>query len=235
MTFRDLALRSRPIAYWRPGDVPPGVPSGTTIRDQTGHEHAGTTVSSFFARGTSLYVGGGNALDTTAVGSGGDRIYVPWPSTPLSAFSFEAVVRFAAFASTPTLISQDDGSTRTFQWRVETNGRLNLFYWGDGGIAANTDTTPLTAGVCHHIVSTATGSAIAHYIDGQLRSTVNVTFTMQPPSGPIILANRGTSAWQPFRGLMSDIAVYGRALRAAEIKAHYAALRPALTRRPLRR
>lgn len=91
------------------------------------------------------------------------------------------------------------------------------YVWTTSGVAG---IQPIANGVWHHVVWIVDGATATMYVDGGLDSTgahVRATQTDR-----VALAYDSLSAGGFFPGSLQDVAIYPRALSAAEIAAHYA-------------
>jgi hypothetical protein len=78
----------------------------------------------------------------------------------------------------------------------------------------------------HHVVLTVSGGATAFYLDGALVHTATGAGSAAPAMPWHVMRN-GTTAGQFTRGRADEVAVYGAALPAATVSAHFAAGRDA--------
>lgn len=90
--------------------------------------------------------------------------------------------------------------------------------FGKNGTIAPAGTGMITDTKLHHIAVTKSGSTVTYYIDGTVDSVVNlaVNFVFTTPAG---MGAQADSLGSSFLGTIDELAVYGRALTASEIKA----------------
>ncbi|MEO3809911.1 LamG-like jellyroll fold domain-containing protein [Sphaerisporangium sp. B11E5] len=114
---------------------------------------------------------------------------------------------------------------------VGTDGRLRGQYW-NGQAAPITSASPVNNGQWHHVALTGDGGTQTLYLDGtavgslsgsidhrdQFYTRIGSGFTSW--SWP---ASTGSTEVFPFRGQIDEVAVYGRALSATEIRRHFEA------------
>jgi hypothetical protein len=238
MGYRELILHDRPLAYWPLGDIGSGA-NGKTIRDVTGHGNYGTIATSNPAsRSSPLLRGTAGGARWPGTGSG-DRIDINWTYAGASNpyISLEAVVAVTA-GKLASLVCSDNGAIRVFQWRIETTGALNFFYWSPaGGPYALTSTVAVPASVSTHLVTTLGPTLIRHYMNGELIASGAAPATIWHWWTPFTLLNYGGGASnQSFAGRVSDIAVWGRELTPVDVRARWLALSvaPSPHRRRLR-
>ena len=101
---------------------------------------------------------------------------------------------------------------------------------------ANGGGAPVTAGCWHHVAATYDGAQLRLFIDGQSQGNptrhAGAIAPMLPESFVAIGSEDGRTtcpdcvAQRYFKGLISDVAIYSRALSAAEIREDYAAGNP---------
>jgi hypothetical protein len=83
-------------------------------------------------------------------------------------------------------------------------------------------TSPLTPSQWVHLVVTLAGDTGTLYVDGQPVDTQTITLNPNDVVGPNMWLGRSQWSWDPyFDGLMDEVAVFDRALNAAEIAAVY--------------
>ena len=217
-TYRAAVLADQPAAYWRL-DEPAGA---TTAVDQTGAFNG--TYAGTCAHGVpGAIVGDAD----TAVFFDGATCRVNLPNVlkfiGTSAFSVEAWV--------------DDGAVTMGYHVVFSNESRN----GTGPIAgyAIVDSTsgiyferaannmaPTTAHVSHannkyiHLVGVYNGMQMTLYIDGVAGTPLGDTTSMAAYTANAIIGADSSGDW--FFGDLDEVAVYGHALTAQQVSAHYA-------------
>jgi hypothetical protein len=111
------------------------------------------------------------------------------------------------------------------------SGGYGLGMWSDGRVyltRAEFDNISVYAGLTdtnsfHHVAVTKSGTSVIIYVDGvsyPASSAYTSTFTF---TTPIAIGADGDNHTAPFYGAIDELAVYSRALSAAEIKALYQA------------
>jgi hypothetical protein len=139
-------------------------------------------------------------------------------------FSLEAWIRPAAlpasgsFASVMTKAEsyslQFNGSRLEFT--VIRNGTRQRTQAAAGAIAVNRT---------YHVVGTFDGATARLYIDGVLAASRAATSAATVTTSPLVIAS--WDSWsEMFKGIVDEPAVYGTALPAARVKAHYDAGAP---------
>ena len=78
----------------------------------------------------------------------------------------------------------------------------------------------------YHIVAVADGERIYLYLNGELKGSRVITDyiknTLTPNDAPVIIGRRTVGAGPSFNGLIDEVRIYNRALKAAEIQKLYA-------------
>ncbi|MFM8338154.1 MAG: PVC-type heme-binding CxxCH protein, partial [Opitutaceae bacterium] len=103
------------------------------------------------------------------------------------------------------------------------SGRLR-FESGDGRSAASQGRNALGFRTWHHVALVRSGDRVRVHLDGRTEPEIDAAITAGPakPTAEIFFAGR-CDGFAPFEGKIDEVAVYDRALTAAEIAAHFAA------------
>lgn len=213
MTYKATILADSPISYWRLGEL-----HSFTAADVQGAnpgEYKGDP-----ARGAEGVLGGGNP----AVSFDGEEQFVLVPDSSSldlgSAMTYEAWVKRASFGDggQRTIVDKGSGS---FLVRVDGDDHLLLRVNSVANLAEST--TAIADEDWHHVVATVDGSTCKIYLDG-----ADVTSPVGEGSAvanelPLVIGavDGGTSGY--FDGILDEVAVYGMALSAAQVEAHYEA------------
>jgi hypothetical protein len=219
-SYKDGVLDSGPVSYWRLGES-----SGTSAADVKA-ANAGTYQNSpTLGKAGAL---GGDA--DTSVGVNGTSSYV---SVPYSASLNPAQFTVEAWA-------QWDG-TRTGAWRtvagtwndvtnnggywlgISTQDKWYVSTQGASAAASEIQGTAPTAGQWVHLATTYDGSYLRLYVNGtEVGNLQGPNYTTQS-SVPLGMGTNVYSggAGDRFGGVLDDVAVYNRALSAAEVQLHY--------------
>lgn len=217
MTYSDEVLADSPLAYYRLGEA-----SGTTMVDSSGNGRNGTyTGSPLPTLGvTGLLTGDSDTAAHFAGGSGGfgETTYASWMDA--TTLTVEAWVN-PDLVTAQIGIAQRDASPRCWLMRLTNagvDGRVDFVVWNSTGtlhqIIAD---TPLTPGVESHVVGRCDGSTIKIFVDGvEVKSGAFTGTVRGGSSAPLRVGNTPT-----FDGILDEVAIYGTALSAARILAHY--------------
>lgn len=223
-SYAQEVLADTPLAYWRLGEA-----SGSAMVDASGSARDGTYVG-----GPTLGAAGAVTDGDTAVSFDGidDHANVPhgaWMN--VADLTVEAWIKTTA-TGTALILDRDGADTgdRVFQFRVD-NGKLQFIRIADAnGVIATASATSVASvndGAWHQVAATySDNSTIRLYIDGAADSVVTDALggLRQATTRHMLLGINGNGSqvtWFP--GVIDEVAVYGTALSAERIAAHYAA------------
>jgi hypothetical protein len=226
-SYDQVVLADSPAAYWRLGES-----SGTAAADSSGNGNGGS-----YAGGVTL---GAPALitdpNTSASFDGADdRMYFSDSTSlsPTAAISLEAWIR-------PDVVPTTPGSG----WNLVSKWNTALLYLSGGASpkfvftlfdsatssysAAVVSTTTVATATTYHVVGTYNGANLRIYVNGVLESTVARSGLVNDSSfgGALAGGGWGTLPSPAFRGRLDEIAIYGSALSAVRVQAHYASGTP---------
>jgi len=204
-----------PVGWWKLNEG-----TGTVIRDSSGYGNNGAWNGT--ASGASGYYSAGHNQQWAGYFDGStDFDFMGAPSVVSStALTLSAWINLSSLNIQQDVLSRYTTSSSDMLEISSTNG-IRVDFILSGGAANFTYTTPLTAGVWHHLVATYNGAIVALYVDGQLAQTL-------PGSGSFV----NTQSWYMgqlgnglrfFHGSIQDVRIYNRALSAAEVAQMYSA------------
>lgn len=210
---------------------------GTTVTDTTGMhldnfqvtpslaDSAGSSAGTSTGRIT-LGVSGaphGEANTSASFDGVDDAVVVPDAATLRPAtVSVEAWVRpTAAIPDFASVATKTTGATRSDGYGMfALNG--GMAFWVNNG--ANRASTPaLPAGAWSHVVGTYDGSMVRVYLNGALVQSFAHSASVTHSSSPLLIGSAAGAGGFHWSGGLDEVAVYGRALTAAEVAQHYAA------------
>jgi hypothetical protein len=223
--YRDAVLADSPILYWRLAE-----PSGTTAADATGNGHTGT----YHPGGDTISLGQPSALTTDTA----DRSIAMSGVTFLDHYVISAAS--TAFDTTSMTIEMwihptsgqtnkhglasvmSSGGSARWYWRLQpTTGNLEVF-----GSTFSTSVN-IAFAVWTYLVVTfdVSDSKWRIYVNGTLIQTSAVATLGGATNQPFTIGhnNAGGAGAEVFIGGMDEVALYGTALSAGRIAAHYAA------------
>jgi len=208
-SYAAVVRADSPAAHWRLGET------------------AGTVAADVLARSPGAYRGafrlgqpgaiGGDA--DTAVGLNGSDAFVSVPHSgalnTADVFTLEAWIKRATTQRSEGLLAKGSDGYKLY---LNSSDYLVLRRNGTGDIARSTIKLSDRTGF-HHVAATKSGSRVALYIDGVDRTGAVTNRTIPANSGSLQL---GSSSGF-FNGSLDEVAVYPRALTAADIARHHAA------------
>jgi hypothetical protein len=219
--YAALVQSGGPVGYWRLGE-----PSGTAAADSSGNGHDGTYAGSFV-----LGDAGALALDDDrAVRLGGPN---PFGTITVAhratlnvgdSVTYEAWVRLNRLPSASTVGANiATKSAGTLVLRILPSGILSIRKSGGGELTQST--AALAAdGEYHHVVAAKSGADLRLYLDGvDVTGPVVVQTLTNNTTQLTIAGNNVAENRDGIDGHLDEFALYGRALSAAEVAAHYAA------------
>lgn len=214
--YRDLMLSMLPLAYWRLGEA-----SGTTAVDQMG-AFAGTYVNT-----PTLGAAGALTGDTdTAVTFTGatQRVLVGSPATTVvDDFTLVAWVNPSSSATSRMIAYVGSAPTNGWGLYLTTSNRIAGYAYG----AVNPNLTTgggsvLTAGAWYQAVLVRRSGTSYTYLNGALNQNGSTGLPIAPTASTTI----GSAAALAYIGTgssLDEVAIWDRALSAAEIASLYAA------------
>ena len=220
MSYSAEVLADSPLAYWRLGE------SDFTMTDSSGNGRNGTYSNVLPApslttdpdKSTAFLGGASHAMCAAA----------PWMDT--STITLETWAQ-GSVSTIAGLLDRDRSDGRCWQFRLESDGRASFIAIGGAGGIVQCSTpagVSVNDGEPHHIVATYDGAHIVLYFDGQPVATLPRSGTLPSTSpSPLALAvsygGTGSSSFYPYNGRLDEVAIYGTALTADRIQAHYEA------------
>jgi hypothetical protein len=231
-SYAATVLADAPLGYWRLDEKK--APTVVAAHDFSGH-FADGTYGDAVVRGVPGLLAADPDLAASFPGSIGATNAVLVTERPLlepaTAVSVELWVQPAAGLAPSALVSYGDAANAPHQpyaLFLDTAARATPVYafaLAAGGVQVSVySTTVPTAGQKNHLVGTYDGKAIALYVDGQLESSLNANglvghydttnglgIGIRYSDGPV------------FDGVLDEVAIYGSALSAARVRAHYLA------------
>lgn len=218
MSYAEMILADMPVAYFRLGDL-----SVASAVDASGHENHGV-----YLAGTVLGVLGAIAGDSdTAVNTQKGGVSAPesLDFSGTAPFSLEAWAKFTSVGSFQHLFNKDSDPTsgpEREQFGVVIDSSKGLVFERHvAGVGVTVETPVPSAREYHHIVSTYDGAKMALYLDATLAGVTVDARSQKPKPVPFLVGTRqpGANRWP---GVIDEVAVYDRALSAADIERHFA-------------
>lgn len=210
-------LADSPLAYYRLGES-----SGTSMVDASGNGRNGTY--------TGVTLGASGALsgdtDTAITLAGASTSYA---SVPFAAWMSPAAVTLEAWVKSTSTDAVVFGTMQTFgqPYYLRISSTLGLYFaarTSGGDSWANNTGQTVRDGNWHHIVGTFTPGTIKAYLDGALVATNTggaYANSLIAATSDLAIGRRGNGLY--FGGQVDEVAIYGTALSATRVAAHYAA------------
>jgi glucose/arabinose dehydrogenase/PKD repeat protein len=210
--YVDAVLPDAPIGYWRLGET-----SGTTAADSSGNGRNGTFQTGYTLGATSLTIG-----TNPAVTFSGGSVLLPANVNPWSGdFTIEAWAKPANSSSYAAVFQREVYNANGFRFGQQANRWAFWTSESGGNILLANNPGTLAAGQTDHIVVTRSGSTFRLYVNGIEVGNSGGTYVAPTGGGAI-----GAVGGGPFSGVIDEVAVYGTALSASRILAHYNAGTP---------
>lgn len=218
--YRAAVLADNPLAYYRLGDT------GTVAKDETG-AHDGTYV------GSVTHVAGAIAQDPSTAAMFDGTSYVnagDIASFVANAhFTLEAWASVVPGASDPMCLvaktvapggasgSVSDGYT---VYADATTNKLSFTRFKNSD-SSGPDGPALMNGRFTHVVATYDGTTMVIYVDGVRVADGASSASLVDPGRPLTIGAGRGGVYCYFRGALDEVAIYGEALSAARVTAHY--------------
>jgi RHS repeat-associated protein len=215
--YASTILSDAPVAYWRLGEA-----AGTSATDATGNGISGT-----YAGGFTLAQPGGIAGDpdpAVALNGGSGLVDVkPFPALkPGSAVTVEAWINPTGVPGGAIFASPEQAAGGGYLLNFVNAGhvRMNIAPTTGSWTAADSITVP-PAGKWTYVAGSWDGANIRIYVNGVVEATQPAATMVYGATStdPQIGRYNGAS----FGGTIDEVAVYSRALTAAQIMAHWSA------------
>lgn len=222
-TYSQVVVADGAVDYWRLNDTTStahdsaGASDGTYSLSFPGRPrlYPGATSNDVSNKGGYFYLN--DAL--SVAGSPGSRIagdstVEAWFQIPTNLSPESTNYMFKSTVSGP-------GGWGTVDWYGEV-GSATLEYVGRGAMTITFPYNATSSSVWHHFALTISGSTATIYIDGRVAASSPAAASTQP-SGPTFIGTDGYNDGGGLDGMLQDVAVYNRAMTAAQIAAHIAA------------
>jgi hypothetical protein len=216
--YSQTLLQDSPLAYWRLGEL-----SGTSAADVQGI--AGGTYSGTYTLGQAGAVASDNNPALALGGSGSVSVPNVAALNPSgSACTLECWVK-TTNASLQHLIGgyhSPDNLGYGLATGAGATGKAS--YWSGGGNGGNwfESASSVNNGAWHHLAVVVSASATIIYIDGAADATLSGDLRPTSYAGTRALGARSDGSFA-LTGMLDEVAIYGSALSAARIAAHYQA------------
>ena len=207
-TYSDAILADSPVAYWRLGEA-----SGTSAADASGTGHTGTYAA------TTLGVAGALTGDSdTAATFNGSTSAIAFNvtggiPTANAARTVESWVKTTSTTASDVIGYGTQTSNQDFALRISASGGVSFQSHGPTNAFGGT----VNDGSWHLVDLTYDGTTMKAYIDGAQQGSNYTPGTLATGTGSGRIA-----VWSAFlASTLDEVAVYGSALSASQILAHY--------------
>ena len=216
MRLRTRYTQRLPVAPGLRLDIPFFEGSGTKVLDVSGKGNHGTITDAVWTRdengvamtfnGTSAYIDCGNDASLNIT----------------DAITIEAWVK-GDMHEAALAMAKDGGSTRAWQFWVNTNGYFDWIIWNSGGTLKRCKTNAeLSDDIWYHLVGTYNGSQQKLFVDGVEQTDVETWSDTIKSSPNVILAiGAKSNGTVNFNGTIKGVRIYAVALTAEQIKRRY--------------
>ncbi len=226
MPYKQLVLSRNPVAYYRLDEPAYLAPDPSMLPATTNYGSAGTVANGVEYPGLTAGAAGppfgGIGTDNKAVLFSGQTGYIdcgPFGFDLAGPMSVMAWVKVNHFDRTwQALVTKGDSS-----WRLHRNGNTSQVGFGTTGVSNQDEagTRAVDDGQWHHVVAVDDGSAKSIYIDGLLDASVPATGSISLDSYNVMIGENAQATGRFFDGWISEVAIFGTALTAAQIQQVY--------------
>jgi RHS repeat-associated protein len=211
--YRDTVRADSPAGFWRLGES-----AGPMAGDNSGNARHGSYGGTYTLPQTGLITGDADTSARLASGSGNVTMFSVFNGLLGPSFTAEAWVKHPGLSVNNTetrVVSRNAGATGGWKLGVRrTSTGAQEAFFNFGSVTAPIAIAPTSTSV-YHLVGTYDGTRIRLYVDGREVAQAAATGTANTTANVII---GGTPAADLN---VDDVAVYGAALTAEQVKAHY--------------
>jgi uncharacterized repeat protein (TIGR01451 family) len=212
------------LSWWRLDDPAPPPP---LAQDSGPLLNTATSSGATYGRPTAIVADPGAAMAL----SGAATSFLATPDDAaydLPTVTLEAWVRPAALSGSQTIVRKSS------HWGLRLIGStLNLVLIPASGpwVSLSSPAGAVVAGRWQHVVGTYDGAGLRLYIDGRPAGSLAAAPVLGTGALGVAIGRQSpSSTGEPLAGDLDEIAVYGQALAAAEVLAHYEAATPPTTK-----
>ncbi len=205
-----------PVSWWRLNDQ-----SGSPAIDQQAANNGRFSSGGITYRDPSLVTGDSGNRAVTLTGSGSVSVADANALDFGSAFTLEAWIKPTSLPSTGNFASV---LTKAESYALQFNGPKLEFTVMQSGTRRRLQAASgtIVAGNAYHVVATYDGANQRLYVNGAQVASAALTGRATATSNPLVIGSWDTfSEW--FRGTVDEVAVYGAALTATQVRAHFTA------------
>ncbi len=213
--YTSAVLADTPVSYWRLGEL-----SGTTAFDEL-NSNPGTITGDVRLGITGALISDANKAMTFNGINGSINVPDALNLRITGNLTIEAWVKPLNRSNFYFIVTKDDlNYPYPYEYRLEiSNGIPNLLLGGTSAISFLGTSAPPTD-VWSYIVVTVSGSTVTHYLNGSLNGSRTQVVSNTDAAKPLRIASRDDN-YSFFNGSLDEIAIYNKALTAAQISNHY--------------
>lgn len=215
--YVSSVLADSPLGYWRLGET-----SGMTAIDSSGRGNDGIFTGSYSLGGSGATADGDTSLSLTSsagyvnAGSPADL------DISDDTLTIEAWINPSAVQTAPIAGKSKSGQNDYTLWVVNNRAHFNL-YNGSGEVYPFNGTIQMPVGQWSHVVGTYDGTTARIYVNGVLDSQKAFSGNISGNDALNFEIGRRTNGGNQFRGGIDEVALYGDALSADRVLAHFEA------------
>jgi hypothetical protein len=206
-------LADSPLLYWRLGES-----SGTTAADSSGNGRDGTISGSYSLGATSLVNVDNTAVDFT------DAVVQDAYDTALnlSTATYEAWFKADTFSGVIIRRGVALAGAIGAQIVASSDPMVKFEFTTPGGdVYVVEHSTGWSTGTTYHVALTFDGTTLRAYVNATEVGSSATPAGSSSVSNPILMVGATETTAQNFDGVIDEVAIYGTALSAARIEAHY--------------
>lgn len=221
--YPEQVLADSPLGYWRLNET-----AGSVMADSSGNQRPGFYQGGFTLNQAGLLPSDPKAAPSVNFTGGFSAIpHGSWATTPH--VTLECLIRPSSIGVAREIIGKDDDasplSDLAYRLTLLASGVVEFLIVDNGmNIRQARTSATLSAGGVYHLVATYDGSNLRIYLNGAQAGILAAAGSIQAGSTfDITVGGLNRYAGNRFDGRIDEVAVYGSALSAARIAAHYAA------------
>ncbi|HEY8314437.1 MAG TPA: LamG-like jellyroll fold domain-containing protein [Candidatus Baltobacteraceae bacterium] len=221
-SYTATVLRDSPAAYYHLSDV------GSVAVDSSGNGLSASIGSAVTKNVAGLVPSSGDAamsFPSTRATSGILAVAQNAKLQPASTVSMEALLRFSA---TPTLYTiplayGSDSNYAPYSLFFYTGGRIAAQFYLTSGPLTVISPSGLAVNTSYHVVATFDGANASLYVNGAIvgNAAKSGTLTGYLPGYGLGMGDDTAFSDPAFGGTLDEVAIYTKALTAAQVSAHY--------------
>lgn len=215
--YASAVLTDSPLGYWRLGES-----SGATAVDSSGRGNDGTFNGAVTLGSTGAIADGDTSISLTSSAGYVDAGNPADLDISDDTLTIEAWINPSAVQTAPIAGKSKSGQNDYTLWVVNNRAHFNL-YNGSGEVYPFNGTIQMPVGQWSHVVGTYDGTTARIYVNGVLDSQKAFSGNISGNDALNFEIGRRTNGGNQFRGGIDEVALYGDALSADRVLAHFEA------------